>query len=264
MNRYLIDYYNLFCDEENRLLSKYGKIEYLTTLKYILDNTLKNTKIIELGAGTGRYSIELSRRGYDVTAFELVEHNIDILKSKLTNNDHINVIQGNALDLSIFSDNSFDYCLILGPMYHLYSKEDKIKVLEEAKRITKNKGLIFVAYCMNEATIIQWGFKNDGTNILNVINKKMLTENFRCISCEKDIFELIRLEEIDELNKITNLKRIKIIGTDMFSGYIKDTINNMSDEVFNIYYKYHLSICERCDLLGMSNHTLDILENCKE
>lgn len=264
MNKYLIEYYNLFCDEENRLLSKHGKIEYLTTLKYILDNTVKNTKIIELGAGTGRYSIELSRRGYDVTALELVKHNIDILKSKLTDDDQINVIQGNALDLSAFCDNSFDYCLILGPMYHLYSKEDKIKVLEEAKRITKNKGLIFVAYCMNEPTIIQWGFKDDGTNILEAINEKMLTENFHCISCEKDIFELIRLEEIDELNKLTNLKRVKIIGTDMFSGYIKDTINNMRDEVFNIYYNYHLSICERCDLLGMSNHTLDILENNKE
>lgn len=264
MNKYLIDYYNFFCDEENRLISKYGKIEYLTTLKYILDNTLKNTKIIELGAGTGRYSIELSRRGYDVTALELVEHNINILKSKLTKDDHINIVQGNALDLSNFQDNSFDNCLILGPMYHLFTKHNKIKVLEEAKRITKNKGLIFVAYCMNEATIIQWGFKNDGANILNALDKKKLTDNFHCISNEEDVFELIRLEEIDELNKITNLKRIKIVGTDMFSRYIKETINNMSDEVFNIYYNYHLSICERSDLLGMSNHTLDILENNKE
>lgn len=266
MNKYLLDYYNLYCNEDNRLLSKHGQIEYITTMKYILKYIPKG-KIIELGAGTGRYSIELARQGYQVTALELIDHNIEILKSKLTNDDNLHnrldVLQGNALDLSRFEEDLFDACLILGPMYHLYTVEDKIKVLTEAKRITKKNGYIFVAYCMNEATIIQWGFKNEGENILEALDKKMLTKEYHCISKEEDIFEMVRIEEINHLNNLCNLERVKLIGTDMFTNYIRDKVDNMNQKVFDVYLDYHLKICERQDIVGVSNHTLDILINKK-
>lgn len=263
MNKYLDDYYSLYCNEDERLLKNAGKVEYLTTLKYLLEHLSLKSNIIELGAGTGRYSLELAKRGFDVTAVELVEHNVNILKEKAKDFKNIKVLKGNALNLSCFSDDSFDACLILGPMYHLYNEPDKLKVLAEGKRITKNKGIIFVAYCMNEATIIQWGFKRDSENIKNAIKKNMLTNDFHCISKEEDIFELVRIEDIDELNKKANLERIKIIGTDMFSGYLKEEIENMDKETFDIFIKYHLSICERKDIIGISNHALDILRNKK-
>lgn len=52
---------------------------------------------------------------------ELIEHNIEVFKSKLTDNEYIDIKQGNALDLSVYDNNSFDAVLILGPMYHLYN-----------------------------------------------------------------------------------------------------------------------------------------------
>lgn len=263
MNKFLDDYYSLYCNEDERLIKNAGKIEYLTTLKYILEYLKPKTQVVELGAGTGRYSIELAKNGFDVTAVELVDHNVNILKEKTKDFKNVKVLKGNALDLSYFNDDSFDACLILGPMYHLYNNDDKLKVLAEAKRITKNNGLIFVAYCMNEATIIQWGFKRDSENIKNAIKKNMLTCDFHCISKEEDIFELVRIEDIDELNKISDLERIKIIGTDMFACYLKEEIENMDEETFDIFTKYHLSICERKDIIGISNHTLDILKNKK-
>lgn len=257
-NSFLEQYYNLY-DEDGRLASKHGKVEFITTMKYIHDYVKPGAKVLELGAGTGRYSIALSREGYQVQAMELIEHNIEVFKSKLTDNEHIDIKQGNALDLSVYDNNSFDAVLILGPMYHLYNEEDKVQVLKEAKRILKKDGYIFVAYCMNEPTIIQWAFADDGNNMLESLSNNMLTDDFACISKPADLFELVRVEDIERLSEKCELTRIKFIGTDMFSNYIKERIEEWSDEVYEIYLKYHFSICERSDVIGLSNHTLDIL-----
>lgn len=257
-NNFLEQYYNLY-DEDGRLSSKHGKVEFITTMKYIHDYVKPGAKVLEVGAGTGRYSIALSREGYQVQAMELIEHNIEVFKSKLTDNEHIDIKQGNALDLSVYDNNYFDAILILGPMYHLYNEEDKVQVLNEAKRILKKDGYIFVAYCMNEPTIIQWAFADDGNNMLESLSNNMLTDDFACISKPADLFELVRVEDIERLSEKCELTRIKFIGTDMFSNYIKERIEEWSDEVYEIYLKYHFSICERSDVIGLSNHTLDIL-----
>ena len=103
----LEEYYNTR-DEEKRLLSQHGQVEYLTTMKYIHEciSHLAVPCILEVGAGTGRYSIALAKEGYSVTAVELVPHNLDVLKSKLDGSEPITAIQGNALDLSVFRDQS--------------------------------------------------------------------------------------------------------------------------------------------------------------
>jgi len=153
---YLENYYNNY-EENTRLQSRHGQIEFITSMKYIEQYLEKGAKILDVGAGTGRYSLALSRKGYNVTAVELVQHNIDVFKSLLKEDDNISINQGNAMDLSVYPDASFDAVLIFGPMYHLYSKEEKTRVLNEAKRVIKDNGYIFAAYCMNEPTIIQWG-----------------------------------------------------------------------------------------------------------
>ena len=251
------DFYNQY-DEDSRLTRRNGQVEYLTTNKYIHQYLEKGDKIIEIGAGTGAYSIPFAREGYDVTAVELVEHNLDILKTKITKDMNIKAYQGNALDLSRFADESFDITLVLGPMYHLFTKEDKVKCLLEAKRITKKDGYIFVAYCMNEGTIISYVFAGNGLE--EVLNKDLLTEDWHCKSEPKEIFELVRIEDINEYNKDAGLTRIKIVATDGASRYMKEYLNKMDDKTFEKWIDYHLHTCERMDLIGATHHSLDILK----
>ena len=187
-----------------------------------------------------KYSLPFAKEGYDVTSVELVEHNLDILKSKITDDMNIKAYQGNALDLSRFEDESFDITLILGPMYHLFTKEDKVKCLLEAKRITKKGGYIFVAYCMNEGTIISYVFCGDG--LKHVREYDLVTEDWRCKSVPEEIFELVRLEEINEYNKEAKLERIKIVATDGASRYLKDCLNKMDEQTFKEWVDYHLSL----------------------
>lgn len=252
----LITYYNKF-NEDKRLTHRHGIVEFNTTIKYILDilKTLDNPKIIDVGAGTGKYSIYLNDLGYDVTAVELVKHNLMTLKSK---NKDIKSYLGNATNLSKFSDNSFDMVLLFGPLYHLITTEEKLKALKEAKRIVKNGGYILISYYMNEYAIITHGFKDN--NILSAIKNNEVDNSFHITPKKTDLYSMVRLEDINYLKDELNLTRVKILSQDGPSDYIRKIINKMDDETFNIYLKYHLSTCERRELLGASSHVLDILK----
>lgn len=135
-------------DEDNRLMTRFGYVEYMTTMKYIEKYLKPDMRILEVGAATGRYSHALARKGYKVDAVELLEHNIEIFKQNTTEGEDITITQGNAMDLSAFEDATYDITLVLGPLYHLFTEEDKLKALKEAVRVTKKGGIVFVAYCM--------------------------------------------------------------------------------------------------------------------
>lgn len=256
---FLENYYNNY-DEEGRLLRRHGQVEYLTTMHYI-DEILqgdKTKRILEVGAGTGRYSVTFAKEGYEVDAVELVQHNLDILKSKLDGSENIRAVQGNALDLSGYGDETFDLVLLLGPMYHLYTKEDREMALKEAVRVAKSKGHICVAYCMNECVVVQFAFASD--NIKDLVAKNMLTEEFHCLSNPEDLFAMVRVEEIFELTGDLAVERQKIIATDGATCYMRDKVNEFDDETFDLWMKFHLATCERMDLIGATNHSLDILK----
>ena len=244
----LINYYNKH-NEDKRLLTKHANIEFITAMKYIKDYLKDGYKILDVGAGTGRYSLELQKDGYDVTAVELVKHNLRYIEKK-----GIKCYQGNAIDLSRFEDNSFDMVLLFGPMYHLLTMEEKVKALEEAKRVSKK--YIFISYCMNEFAVIYHGFM-EGYIKEDIKN---LDDTFKVIKDNDNLYSYVRLEDIDYLKDKCNLKRIKIINQDGPTEYIKNIVNKMDDETYELFINYHLSTCERLELLGSGRHILDILE----
>ena len=67
---YLTNYYERY-DENGRLISKHGMVEYLTTMKYVEKYLKPNMRVLEIGAATGRYSHSLAQKGYRVDAVEL-------------------------------------------------------------------------------------------------------------------------------------------------------------------------------------------------
>ena len=260
----LEEYYNKF-NEEKRLNSRHGQVEFRTSMKYIHEcieilkgkQALANTdiKILDIGAGTGRYSVALAEEGYDVTAVELVKYNLGILKSK---NSAVKAMQGNALNLKKLADNTFDITLLFGPMYHLFGHEDKLRALNEAKRVTKPGGIILVAYCMNEYGVLTYAFKE--RHILECMEENRLTEDFHTISFKENLYDYVRIEDINKLNAAAGLERIKILSPDGPANYMRTHLNSLSDEEFEIFVHYHMATCERKDLIGAGAHTVDILK----
>lgn len=259
----LIRHYNKF-NEDKRLTRRHGRVEYLTTMHYIhkyLDEIKANAKsnqdirILDIGAGTGKYCVALSEEGYDVSAVEYVKYNLGILKQKKSN---VKAFQGDARKLKRFEDNAFDMTLLFGPMYHLYTQEDKIQALCEARRVTKAGGYVLVAYLMNEYGVLTYGFKEQ--KVFECLEDGRLDERFHCHSKEKDLYDYVRLEDINQLNEHTNMERVQIISADGPADYMRRELNAMSEEMFQKFVEYHLSVCERPELLGAGAHTVDILK----
>lgn len=253
---YLVDYCNSH-DEDSRLLSKHGRVEFLTTVKYIEKYLKDGMKIIEIGAATGRYSHYFAQKGFEVDAVELIEHNIEVFKTKTLPDEKVNIKQGNALDLSGYPDNSYDVTLLLGPMYHLYTADEQQKALSEAIRITKPDGYIFVAYCMLEPSIIGQFKRNQMNKLIEMglFNPKTLEAYYT----PEGIFKLNNVDEIINLSESFAVERINLIATDSYTCHMKEAVDQMDDETYELYLRYHFSTCERQDLIGMSHHTLDIL-----
>jgi ubiquinone/menaquinone biosynthesis C-methylase UbiE len=257
----LEEYYNKF-NEEKRLDSRHGRVEFTTSMHYIHqclheleeEGQPAKLRILDIGAGTGRYSVPLSQEGYDVTAVELVKHNLGRLRQKDSN---VKAYQGNALRLKRFADDSFDLTLLFGPMYHLHSEEDKLTALLEAKRVTRPGGRILVAYIMNEFSVITYAFKE--RHIMEALQKGMLDQSYHCTSKANELYSMVRLEDIEALDQKAELTRIRIIAADGAANYMRPFLNALTEAEFEEFIRYHLSTCERMDLMGASGHTVDIL-----
>lgn len=257
-SQYLINHYINY-DEDSRLVPKHGSVEFLTTMKYIEKYIKSDDRVLEIGAGTGRYSHALAREGYDVDAVELVEHNIEIFKQNTQPNEKITIKQGNAMDLSAFPDNEYGITLLLGPLYHLYTKEDKQQALSEAIRVTKPGGIVFAAYVISDGCLLDEGFHRGNINVAEYIEKGLLdSQTFAAKSEPKDLFELVRKENIDNLMSVFPITRLHYVAADGCALFMREAIDMMDNDTFELYLKYHFATCEREDLLGISSHTIDI------
>lgn len=252
----LSQYYENY-DENNRLNSRHGMVEYLTTIRYVDKYLRPGMRILEVGAGTGRYSHKFAQQGYQVDAVELLEHNIDKFRENTLPGENVRIIQGNAKDLSSFNDDTYDITLLLGPMYHLFTEEDKLQALSEAIRVTKKGGIVFVAYCGNDATILQFCFLR---GMLNAEHYKSLIDpvTFKAHSDPAELFDLHRKEEVDALRSHFNVTPLHYVATDGYAHYMRAALSEMDEQLYEQYLRYHFATCERTDMVGYSNHTLDI------
>lgn len=244
-------------DEDNRLNTRYGMVEFLTTMRYIEKYLHPGMRILEIGAATGRYSHFLARQGYRVDAVELIDHNIEIFKQNTKPGESVTITQGNAKDLQGFGDDTYDITLLLGPMYHLFTEEEKLQALSEAIRVTKKGGIVFSAYCMGDASVLMYGFGKG--KIHEILEKCMIDPvTFKTFSKPWDLFELHRKEDIDALRSHFPVTQLHFLATDGYANHMRQTMSEMDEDTFRLFMQYHFATCERPDMIGYSNHTLDI------
>lgn len=197
-------WYNEDCNEDARLESQHGQVEFLTTTKYIEKYLKSDSKILEVGAGTGRYSLYYANKGYDVTSIEYVKHNLDILKSKIKD------------------------------------------------------GIIAIAYLTSDSIMIDWALMGD--HLLDGYSNDF-DNNFKLTRYPQGVFAPFYISEFKSIMNKFDIELLHNVATDGFTHYVKDKIDSLSKEEFDVWMRYHLSTCEREDLQGYSNHMLYI---CKK
>lgn len=241
--------------EDERFNRKSQSFEFRTTMQYIQKYLKKGSKILEIGAGTGRYSITFAKMGYDVTAVDLVETNLKVLRENAKGLDNLKSYQGDALNLQ-FEDNSFDMVLCLGPMYHLFNKKDKDRAISETIRVCKPNGVCMFAYLTHSSIIWAYGVRKGSLrNLAYALNKDGSIKDV-----PEEIFSSFFIEDFAKQFEKTNTTFLKNVATDGLAPMMRDYIDDgkMSDEDFELLFKLHLATCERLDHQGYSSHMLYI------
>ena len=239
-------------DENSRLnKSQAARVEFLTTVRYIEKYLSPGAKILDVGAGAGEYSLYFARKGFHVSALELANENIAAFRKKMTDNDQIELAQGNALDLSRYESNSFDMVLLFGPLYHLHDEKDRLRCIEEAKRVCKPEGKIFFAFISNDIVILTM----QQTNSDYLLNGDYNKETFRL----DDIpFVFHTVERCRELLGKAGIHVCHEVAADGASELLQELVNSLDAPSYQQYLRYHFYICEKHEFLGMSNHLLFI------
>lgn len=265
-------------EEDTRLQrSRHGQLEYATTMEYIHRYLKPGERVLELGAGTGRYSVALAKEGFDVTAVELVEENLEVLRRNAegllkktpgglaetagTPGGHLRALQGDATDLGALPDETFDMTLSLGPMYHLYDPDDVRRAIREAIRVTKKGGVIIFAFLSVYAIL----FDNYLKETLHDGMEENFDEQYRTRHFAEQLFTGYDIVEFEELFRNEPVGHLATAAADTVLELAEERTDfSMSDEAFSEFLRYHLATCEKRELLGASSHLLYICRKERE
>ena len=237
-------------DESGRLTRTPAKrIEFLTNVHYIEKYLKPNDRILDLGAGAGAYSLYFARRGYRVDALELSGRNIEAFRAAMMPDDPITLVQGNALDLSRYPDESYDAVLLFGPLYHLKRREDRLRCIREAMRVCKANGTLFFAFISNDMVFLT-ELTNDADYFMSGDYDK---ETFRLHDFP---FVFHTVDDCRALLRESGVRTLCEVASDGASELLAERVNGMTEESYAQYLRYHFYICEKPELFGMSNHLL--------
>lgn len=241
--------YEIF-DEDSRLnRSKAARVEFITTVRAIESVLRPGARILDIGAGAGEYSLHFAQRGYTVTAVELSPANIAAFEKKIKPEHPLRLLQGNALDLSAFADESFDVVLLMGPLYHLKEAADRDRAIAEAKRVCKRDGVIFFAFIGNDMVVLtELSYRPQFFSENTYDHESFKVEDFPFV-----FFTLDQMRDMLTRNGITILREIAADGV---SELMEDAINALSEEDYAQYVRYHLYCSEKPEMLGRSSHLL--------
>ena len=248
--------YKLF-DEESRLKSRTGQVEKITTQREIDKLINANSKVLDIGAGTGVYTIHLATKVKEVTAFEPSSSNFKTLEIKAKEFSNIKAYNKSSFDLEDLEENYFDLVLIFGPMYHLSNEKDRIDVLRQAKRICKDDGHILVSYINHDMVLISESINYN----LNIFSGPSYDSKKQRLIDRPFVF--FKLNEAKQMIEDDDIEIKEMIASDGFAEVLSKYLDEMTEESFKNYLDWHLSHCKDPETLGATNHLLFVCKNKK-
>ena len=243
----IIKYYENY-DEDGRLFRDKAHLpEFLTTVRYF-DRLFKTgSRVLDACAGPGKYSFYLADKGHIVTACDLAEHHVKIIKSKPNAGVLEEISVCNVLDLSRFDENSFDVVLCMGALYHLPTEGEKTQAIRECTRVCKPGGLVAMSYLNYYAVVASEVSKGLGD----------FEEVLSAFKDDSDcLWKATTPMKMERYVRAAGLEIVHNIGTDGISFILAEKVNAASDEAFAKWMEYVYEHCEEPSILGYSMHGL--------
>jgi ubiquinone/menaquinone biosynthesis C-methylase UbiE len=142
----VINYYQQ-SDEDSRLQTGWFQLEFARTQELVLRHLPPApAMVLDVGGGSGVYSGWLASLGYEVHLVDASTKLVDQARTRSAQQRYpiASIRLGDARQLG-FADNSADAALLLGPLYHLTERADRMRSLGEAHRVLRPGGVLFAA-----------------------------------------------------------------------------------------------------------------------
>jgi S-adenosylmethionine-dependent methyltransferase len=219
-------------------------------------------QVLDCGGGPGRYAIELARRGYEVTLFDLSAGCLQLAREKATEAGVTlaGYEQGTSTDLSRFPDASFDAVLLMGPLYHLLEEDERRQTLAEAHRVLKPGGFLYAAFISRYAAI-RWAAAHEPSWILEhpELTEMILTTGVlppRGKSDTEFVAHFAHPTEVIPLCQRVGFEVVRVLGVEGLVSMVEDGVNALSGEAWDTWVDLNYRIAADPSIHGCVEHLL--------
>ena len=245
--------------EWDRLKRRFPYEKYITI--HMMDRYIRpGDTILDIGGGPGHYSVHYARKGHNVTLLDLSGENVRFAKKKARQYGvKITAMQGNALDLSRFAENTFDIVFLMGPLYHLMNEENRLQAVREAKRVLKPGGILFSSFILMFGGVI-YGLRELQESILWPKEQPLYDIAANDESLSFEAFTHAHMTTVKEakslLSAVPGLHTETVFGQESILSPYRNVLSRSPKKIRTAWYDYALRYCEEEEYLTHTEHLM--------
>jgi SAM-dependent methyltransferase len=261
-------YYNNDLGNEHSRLERH-QLEYDLTWRYLDQYLPAQGSILEIGAATGRYTLELARRGYSVTAVDLSAVESEQCRQRIAEagfEKQVQLVVADARDLGAVAGRGFEAVLLMGPLYHLVELDDRKLALQEVLKRMREGGILFSAF-ISRLGILGDLIKNVPDWIDGQAEVRSVLERGR----DPDDFPhggfrgyLARASEIAPLHEGLGFKSLALAGVEPVIAADDESYNKLQGQERQLWLDLMYELSTEPSIIGASRHLLYIGKKIEE
>ncbi|MCD4775142.1 MAG: class I SAM-dependent methyltransferase [Candidatus Aegiribacteria sp.] len=258
----IVALYNSDPEKEHIRLERH-QLEHDITLRYLNRYLPHEGSILEVGAATGRYTLELAGRGHTLTAVDISEKLIERCRKRIEEQGlekHVQFLVADARDLNEVPEKEFDAVLLMGPLYHLVEDEDRKTALREAFSRLREGGIIFSSF-ISRFGILGGVLKlfpewiENQPEVRSVIEKGSNPENLR-IGDFRGYFATV--SEIVPLHQGIGFETLVLAGVEPAISADDESYNSLQGKRRQLWLDLFFEASTKESVIGASRHLLYI------
>lgn len=256
----IVAFYNRSPETEHTRLERH-QLEYDLTWRYLERYLPPSGTILEIGAATGRYTLGLAQRGYQVTAVDISAGELDVCRKRIDGaglDRLVKFVVADARDLGVVTRADFDAVLLMGPLYHLIDEADRQAALREVYARLRDGGRLFSAF------ISRLGVLGDLLNkIPDWIDDQAEVEAILTIGRDPEHLPLAgfrayfaRVEEIAPLHEAAGFRTLALAGVEPCISSDDASYNQLEGERRRRWLELFDTVSMEPSIVGASRHLL--------
>ncbi|MEQ1933822.1 MAG: methyltransferase domain-containing protein, partial [Fimbriimonadaceae bacterium] len=248
--------------EDSRLLSASGRLEFLRTVSVIRRFGPESpARVLDLGGGTGPYAFHLAHQGFDVDLIDAMPLHIQQASAHPVAPLLKRIATGDARALD-YPDESFDAVLLMGPLYHLMDRADRLRALGEVRRVLRSDGVVFAAAISRFASLVDGFFRGliADPDFEEIVRQDLKDGQHRNPNNHPDYFTTAKFHTAAELLEEmieAGFAEPKVVGLEGF-GSVLSNLDRLDERELARLMEFLELVEAEPEMMGVSSHLMGI------